>query len=81
MTDGYVFFSFASTIVSLLHYLINMKLFLLLKTALLAGAIQLVHGRCVCDPADTTCLNDCGNTNEIESLYVILETCVLIHFW
>lgn len=59
----------------------KMKFLFLLKTTLLVCAIQLVHGRCVCDPADTTCLNDCGNTKEIESLYVILETCVLIHFW
>ncbi|KAL9545901.1 hypothetical protein MBANPS3_006921 [Mucor bainieri] len=40
-----------------------MKLFLVLKTTLLVCAIQLVHGRCVCDPADTTCLNDCECIN------------------
>ncbi|KAL0141639.1 hypothetical protein V8B55DRAFT_1411219 [Mucor lusitanicus] len=40
-----------------------MKLFLLLKTTLLVCAIQLVHGRCVCDPADTTCLNNCECIN------------------
>ncbi|KAL7329149.1 beta-1,3-glucan linked protein [Mucor circinelloides] len=38
-----------------------MKSLFLLKTTLLVCAIQLVHGRCVCDPADTTCLNDCVN--------------------
>lgn len=50
-----------------------MKLLLLLKTAITLCAIQVVNCRCVCDPADTTCLNNCGNTNEIKSLYVILK--------
>ncbi|EPB91885.1 hypothetical protein HMPREF1544_01179 [Mucor circinelloides 1006PhL] len=40
-----------------------MKFLFLLKTTLLVCAIQLVHGRCVCDPADTTCLNDCECIN------------------
>ncbi|KAI8636641.1 hypothetical protein BD408DRAFT_81384 [Parasitella parasitica] len=37
-------------------------LLLLIKTTLVLSAIQAVNCRCVCDPADTTCLNNCVNT-------------------
>jgi hypothetical protein len=50
-----------------------MKLLLLLKTAVIVCVIQVVNCRCICDPADTTCLKNCGNTKEIKSLCIILE--------